>query len=150
MPDPPASGTSLDFGDRFERLGSQLGEREAAHVRDLDAAKACAEKLRVAVSTVFADFARASRAAGAPHLQVELGDIRVDDKHVRAVEFELIRGRHRAIVTAKSRGEVTFVGPFAQGKVEGPCRSFRFDADQEIHDALGDFLEQFLEEAATP
>jgi len=66
------------------------------------------------------------------------------------VEFELRRGRHRAIVTAKSRGEVTLVGPFRAGKVEGPCKSFPLEAQEELHLALGEFLEQFVEEAATP
>jgi hypothetical protein len=50
----------------------------------------------------------------------------------------------------KSRGEVTLVGPFRDGKTEGPCKSFPFDAESELHDALGDFLEAFLEDAATP
>ena len=88
--------------------------------------------------------------AGAPHLRVDLSETRIDDKHVRAVEFELSRGRYRAIVTAKSRGEVTLVGPFRTGKVEGPCASFPFDAGDEVDAALGDFLTRFLEEAATP
>ena len=50
------------------------------------------------------------------------------DGDTGAVEFELVRGRHCAIVTAKSRGEVTLVGPFHKGKNEGPCRSLPFDA----------------------
>ena len=86
----------------------------------------------------------------APHLRIELGEIQVDEKHLRAVEFELRRGRHRAIVTAKSRGDVTLVGPFQAGKVEGPCLSFPFDAGSELHRALGDLLARFVEEAATP
>jgi hypothetical protein len=51
--------------------------------------------------------------------------VRTDDKHLRSVEFELSRGRYRAIVTAKSRGDVTFVGPFRTGKTEGPARASR-------------------------
>ncbi len=42
------------------------------------------------------------------------------------------------------------MGPFRTGKAEGPCLSFPFDAEAELEKALGDFLEQFLEEAATP
>jgi hypothetical protein len=53
-------------------------------------------------------------------------------------------------VTVKSRGEVTLVGPFRSGKEEGPCRSFPMDAELEISAALGDFLERFLDQAATP
>ena len=50
----------------------------------------------------------------------------------------------------KSRGQVTFVGPFRSGKTEGPCRSFPLDAAREIEDGLAVFLEEFLEQAATP
>jgi hypothetical protein len=81
---------------------------------------------------------------------VELSEPRPDDKHLRSVQFDLRRGRHQAIVTVKSRGEVTLVGPFHAGKSEGPCKTFPFDAEVEIEKALGDFLERFLEEAATP
>ena len=56
----------------------------------------------------------------------------------------------RPFVTAKSRGDVTFVGPFRSGKVEGPCKSFPIDARDEVSGALVSFLESFLEEAATP
>jgi hypothetical protein len=150
MADPPASDPASDFGDRFERLGRALGEREVAHGADLARARECAEKLRAVVSGALADFDRAARAAGADHLAFGLSPVRLDDKHVRAMEFEIDRGRHRAIVVAKSRGEVTLVGPFRQGKTEGPCRSFPFDAQAEIRAALGDFLERFFEEAATP
>ena len=73
-----------------------------------------------------------------------------EDAAVRAVEFDLARGRHRAIVTVKARGEVTLVGPFHAGKTEGPCKSFPLAAEDEIRKALGDFLERFLTEAATP
>ena len=95
-------------------------------------------------------FHAACAAAGAPHLRVEIGEVRADDKHLRAVEFDLTRGRHRAIVTAKSRGDVTLVGPFRTGKTEGPCLSFPIDAEAELRAALVSFLERFLEEAATP
>ncbi len=53
-------------------------------------------------------------------------------------------------MTIKSRGDVTLVGPFRSGKVEGPCKSFPFDAERELGEALPAFLESFLEEAATP
>src|SRR5256885_10926041 len=48
--------------------------------------------------------------------------------------------------TAKSRGDVTFVGPFRSGKTEGPCKSFPIDAREEVSGALVSFLESFLEE----
>ena len=45
---------------------------------------------------------------------------------------------------------MTLVGPFHAGKQEGPCKSFPFDAEAELEAALGDFLESFVAEAATP
>lgn len=146
----PTPDSNPDFGDRFERLGRTLGQRESEHAGDLEQARACVESLRAAVATALDDFHRAAHAAGAKQLKIELGEIRTDEKHLRAVEFDLVRGRHRAIVTAKSRGDVTLVGPFHKGKAEGPCRSFPFDAGSELNAALGDFLEKFLEDAATP
>ena len=85
-----------------------------------------------------------------PHLQVEVTPPRVDDKHLHAIEFDLERGRHRGVITVKTKREVTLVGPFRAGKPEGPCRSFPFDADADLEDALGDFLRRFLEEASAP
>jgi len=142
--------TPAALGARLAALGRVLGEREAAHRRELEAARACAESVHGAVAEALARFHEAAAGAGAPHLKVELSDIRLDDKHLRAVEFDLVRGRHKAIVVAKSRGELTLVGPFHVGKAEGPCRSFPFDARPEIEQALAGFLERFLEEAATP
>ena len=142
------AGSSLS--ERLVALGRTLGEREAAHADSLAEARACAEKLRAQVQTALEGFHTAVSDAGAPHLEIALGEIRLDDKHLRAVEFEVARGRHRAIVVAKSRGEVTLVGPFRVGKVEGPCLSFPFEAHDDIQGALVTFLERFLEEAASP
>jgi hypothetical protein len=135
---------------RLSEAGRRLGEREAAHLAALEEARSRAEKLRAEVAEGIAAFHAAARRAGAPHLSLELGEVRGDDKHLRAVEFELRRGRHRAIVTVKSRGDVTLVGPFKAGKQEGPCQSFPWDSQAEIQAALGDFIERFAEEAATP
>jgi hypothetical protein len=140
----------MEFGDRFQRLGREIGEREHAHAEDLAFARRCIEELRSAVAALIDEFHLAARASGAGHLEIEVSEIRTDDKHLRAVEFEIVRGRHCAIFTAKSRGEVTLVGPFRKGKNEGPCRSFPFDAGSELRDAVGGFLEEFLEAAATP
>lgn len=147
MPEKALPDLCFDFGDRFERLGHSLRDREMEHADDLERAYACAERLHAAVAKALADF---NAAAGLPQLEVELGDVRADEKHVRAVEFDLMRGRHRAIVTVKSRGDVTLVGPFKQGKTEGPCRSFPFDAGPELQVELADFLERFLEAASLP
>jgi len=138
------------LADRLAAAGRRLGEREASHAEDLARAREQASALRAAVAQALEAFHGAAEEAGAPQLRIGLGELRLDDKHVRAVEFDLTRGRHMAIVTVKSRGEVTLVGPFRSGKVEGPCKSFPFEAEAELETALADFLESFLEEAAAP
>ncbi len=138
------------LAERLEKAGRAIGEREAAHRGAIDAAWSKAESLRGGVEDALSRFHAAASDSGAPHLRIELGPVRSDEKHLRAVEFSLERGRHRAIVTVKSRGDVTLVGPFHRGKTEGPCRTFPMDADDEIQAALGDFLERFVEEAASP
>jgi len=150
MPSSESRPSTPDLRDRFERLGRTLGAREAEHATGLSEARAIADALHARVTTALEAFHRAVGAAGAPHLRVELGEVRSDDKHLRAVEFDISRGRYRAIVTARSRGDVTLVGPFHRGKTEGPCRSFPFAARDELEAALGDFLEQLCQEAATP
>jgi hypothetical protein len=138
------------LAQRLARLGDELGSRESEHALGLKHARASLEQVRAAVERALSQFHRAASQAGAPHLRAEVSEIRTDDKHLRAIEFEVTRGRHVAIVTAKSRGEITFVGPFRRGKTEGPCLTFPLDAADEIGQALGDFLERFLRDAATP
>jgi hypothetical protein len=135
---------------RLQEIGRKIGAREAAHRDALDAAREVADRLRARVAEAIEGFHAAARDAGAPHLRIDVGEPCLDHKHARAVQFELRRGRYQALVTVKSRGDVTMVGPFRQGKVEGPCRKFPFGADAEIDAALGDFLERFLEEASAP
>ena len=146
----PSPDASPDLGSRLARLGRTLGEREAAHREALERARRCAKSLHADVAVALDRFHASVAEAGASHLRVELGDVHLDDKHLRAVEFDLTRGRHKAIIVAKAQGELTLVGPFKVGKVEGPCLSFPFGAEDEIRAALGSFLERFLEEAATP
>ncbi|MGI9589996.1 MAG: hypothetical protein ACR2P8_01405 [Myxococcota bacterium] len=147
---PEASDASPDWTARLEALGRELGQREAEHRDALERARGFAEKLRGQVADALERFHSASAAAGAPHLRVELSPIRIDDKHLRAIEFNLVRGRHKAVVVAKARGDVTLVGPFHIGKNEGPCKSFPMESESELQQALGDFLARFVEEAAAP
>jgi hypothetical protein len=141
---------SQSLRDRMRALGQELAAREAEHRAALDEARQRAARLRDEVAEALAGWREALDAMGAPQLAVVLGELRPDDKHVRAVEFDVTRGRHRALVTVKARGDVTLVGPFHAGKTEGPCKSFPFAAEDEMRNALGDFLERFLGEAATP
>jgi hypothetical protein len=145
---PPPS--DADLRGRLAAAGRAIGAREAAHRASLEEARSRCEALRRAVAEAVDAFHAAAGQAGAPHLQVAVGPVRLDEKHVRAMEFDVRRGRHAGVVIVKSRGEVTLVGPFRTGKTEGPCRTFPWDADDEIAKALGDFLEKFLEEASAP
>ena len=144
------SALDLDLEGRLASLGSTLGQREAAHTAGLERARDVAASLRGRVERALKAFHDAAAAAGSPHLRVALSELRTDDKHLRAVEFDLSRGRYKAIITAKSRGEVTLVGPFRTGKNEGPCLTFPFESEVELEAELASFLERFLEEAATP
>lgn len=139
-----------ELRERLEEIGRRVGTEEAAHRAALQEAQRRADALRALVADALEGFAAAAATSGAPHLRIELGPTRLDDKHIRAVEFEIRRGRHIAIVTVKSRGEVTLVGPFHAGKTEGPCKTFPFAAEGDLLRGLGDFLERFLSEAVTP
>jgi len=135
--------------DRMEALARAIARREAAHADDLFQARQKAEELHAQVESAVGRFNQVV-SESAPHMSIELMPPRVDDKHLHSIEFDLRRGRHRAIVTIKSKGDVTLVGPFRAGKNEGPCRSFLFGEEAELDDALGDFLERFIEDAAAP
>jgi hypothetical protein len=123
--------------------------REDRHRDALADARAKADAVHAQVANAVDHF-NAIVGESVPHLKVEVTPPRIDDKHLHAIEFDLERGRHRGVITVKTKREVTLVGPFRAGKPEGPCRSFPFDADEDLEDALGDFLTRFLEEASAP
>ncbi len=139
----------MSLNDRMEALARGVAEREATHAADLARARVRADVLHTQVESAIGRFNEVV-GVDVPHLRVEVSPPRIDDKHLHAIEFDLARGRHRAIVSVKSKGEVTLVGPFRAGKNEGPCRSFPFSEEDELDDALGDFLERFLEDAVAP
>jgi hypothetical protein len=149
MPPHPPPG-AVELAVRLEELGLGFGARESSHQQGLRDARACLESLHGSVAKALERFHAAVARAGAPQLRVDLSEIRIDDKHLRAVQFDLTRGRHRAIVTARSRGDITLVGPFHAGKTEGPCVTFPLEGSEDFHAAFVGFLERFLEAAATP
>lgn len=142
--------SDAELVERLAAAGRRLGAREAEHAEALARARGFAQGLRERVAAALRAFGAATAAQGAGHLAIEVGPLQTDEKHLRAVEFDLRRGRHRAIVTVKSRGDVTLVGPFRMGKTEGPCKSFPQQQSPELEAALADFLEHFVEEAAAP
>jgi hypothetical protein len=151
---PPASSpqrsSDRPLRARLAALGEAFATREAEHRASLEEAWREAERLHALAADALDGLHAALDAHGSTHFRVVLGPVRLDDKHVRAVQFELLRGRTVALVTVKSRGDVTFVGPFRSGKTEGPCESVPWDRPSAVDTALGEFLERFLEQAATP
>jgi len=140
----------LGLDERLSEIGRRIGAREAAEREALDAARRRSERLHGLVASAIGEFHARCREAGAHHLEVVLTEPRPDEKHIRSVQFDLSRGRHKIIVISKTRGEVTLVGPFHVGKQEGPCATHPADADADIEAGLGDLLEAFLEEAFKP
>jgi hypothetical protein len=142
----------LDLEARLAERGRALAQREAKHAHALDEARSLAVELHAAAAAALDAYHR--EVIDAPQLSVVLGPVRHDEKHLHAFEFDVRRGRHRAIVVVKSRGEATLVGPFHVGKDEGPCRRVPFAPGEGVGDALrealGDLLESFLEEATAP
>lgn len=135
--------------ERLAELARQLVERERNHSTDLNRAFEYANKMHTRLASALEEF-HALTLPEAPQLSIELGEPGVDEKHLHAVQFDLSRGRHRAIFTIKSRGEITMVGPFRVGKTEGPCRSFPVTAEAEIELALEELVLSFIQEAVRP
>ncbi len=156
----PTSNDSNDskLASAFAQVGRTLGEREAPHREGLEAARATANALHARVSAALEHYHAAIQTAGSPHLRVEIGDPRLDHKHVRSYEFVLKRGRHRGLFILKSKGQLTLVGPFREGKTEGPCQRIQLPysgssaaaSNDEVDAAIIEFVSKFLEEAATP
>jgi len=139
----------VNLDERLSALGEELAQREAAHAESLAVARKRATELHARVEGALRAY-HAKALPDAPWLEVSLGAAKTDDKHLHSVEFDVRRGRHRALVTVKSRGDVTLVGPFQVGKAEGPCKTFEINDDASIDAALGDVLAEFIEQAATP
>lgn len=139
----------MSLNDRIEVLARGLAQRERKHAEAIEKANHKAAQLHREISGAIDRF-NAVVGESIPYLAIAVSSPRVDDKHLHSVEFDLERGRHRAVVTVKAKGEVTLVGPFRAGKTEGPCRSFAFAAEEDLDDAMGDFLERFIEEASAP
>lgn len=139
----------MSLNERMKVIADGVAERERRHADDMTRAAEMLHGLRADVSAAIDTF-NAGVAKDVPHLTIAVSPVRLDEKHLHAHEFELARGRHRALVIAKSKAEITLVGPFQTGKNEGPCRTFPFAAESELEHALEDFLERFLDEATAP
>ena len=140
----------VDLTQRLAQRGRELAQRESQHTEELELARRHSQELHALVERAIDAFHASCREAGASHLEVVLSSPRLDDKHFHSVQFDVQRGRYRGIVTVKSRGEVTLVGPFHAGKQEGPCKSFPLDQRSEIEAGLDEFFVEFLDEAFKP
>ena len=140
----------MSLSDELAQVGTRLAARESEIASRLGETRARANQIHGKVSVGLEGFHRAARDAGAPHLEVVLSDPRTDDKHLHSVQFDVTRGRHQVIVTVKSKGAITLVGPFKQGKDEGPCKRIDLDDDAGIDAGLAAVLAEFLENAFTP
>ena len=149
-PQAPQPAASDPLRARFLALGRALGAREAEHAEALGEAWHEARRLHGLVTDALDALHAALLEQGNAHLRVLLSDPELDAKHVRAVQFELRRGRTIGLVSVKSRGDVTLVGPFRSGKTEGPCESLAWTDAPALESALEAFLERFLEQAMTP
>ena len=151
-PAPPAQHSASEgvLHERLVALAEALAEREAEHAAALEQAFALARRLRGRVAGAIDALHGVLAARGLTHLRIAIGEPRLDEKHIRAVQFELSRGRTIALVSVKSRGEVTLVGPFKAGKTEGPCEAVPWEHAGTIDAALAEFLERFVEQATTP
>jgi len=144
-----SGGEVLKLDERLAELGTLYAAREETERDALARAWECGRDFHGRVTRALESFHRAA-GEGAPQLRIAQSELRVDDKHLHSVQFDLARGRSRAIVTVKSRGDVTLVGPFRDGKTEGPCRTFPVEAGAPLDEALVEFLEKFIEEAFRP
>lgn len=149
-PPVPQPASDSELHERLRALAEALAERETEHAAALEQAFAVAHRLHGRIAEAIDAFHGVLAVRGLGHLRVRLGEPRLDDKHIRAVQFELSRGRAVALVSVRSRGEVTLVGPFQAGKTEGPCETVPWAHTSTLAGALGDFLERFFEQAMTP
>jgi len=138
----------MGLAEKLAEMGEQLFEREVANAPAMAATRQRAEVIQGKVRTALAGYAKATRPMA--QLAVQVSDPRVDDKHLHAVQFDITRGRHQVIVTAKCKGVVTLVGPFKQGDEEGPCRRIDLEDDAAIEAGLEVVLLAFLEAAFAP
>lgn len=140
-------GIGVKLSEQLAERGRALAARETTVAEPVARARSCSQDLHALVAEALEAFHAACNAGGAGHLRVELSAPRIDDKHVHSVQFDLRRGAHRAIVTVKSKGEVTLVGPFRVGKVEGPCNRFSIDDRPDIEAGLATLLGEFVDQA---
>ncbi|MCP4035396.1 MAG: hypothetical protein GY733_00540 [bacterium] len=138
----------MSLAAKMEQIGARLAEREAGVADQMERVWKRAREIRMRVDAGLEGFRRG--AGDLAQLAVTLSEPRLDEKRLHAVQFDVARGRHRVIVTVKSKGVVTLVGPFKDGSQEGPCKRIDLDDDAAIDAGLEEVLAAFLEDAFAP
>jgi hypothetical protein len=113
---------------RFEALAEDLARQHGDLPRWLADARGAAEELRSQAQACIESFVSRARALGAEQLvDVTVSPVRPDQKHVDCVQFSVERGRSVLLCVAIGNaegGKMRLVGPFKQGKTEGPCGDY--------------------------
>ncbi len=120
----------MDVG-RFEKLAEELAGQDPELPARLCATRVGAQRLRALAAEAVEAFRRRAGALGADHLtDLSVSELLPDEKHVDCLQFVLTRGRWRLICVAIAEAppRVRVVGPFKQGKEEGPCSDFPLDS----------------------
>jgi hypothetical protein len=113
---------------KFEALAEDLARQQGELPRWLASARGAAEELRAQAQACVEAFVGRARALGAEQLgDVAVSPVGPDRKHVDCVQFSVERGRSVLLCVAigsAQGGKMRLVGPFKQGKAEGPCGDF--------------------------
>jgi hypothetical protein len=136
--------------ERFEALASELARRHAELPAQLARVRPSAQALREQAVAAVSAFTSRARALGAEHLtDVRVSPVIPDQKHVNGLQFSVERGRHVLLCVALANpdgGKARLVGPFRNGKAEGPCAEHPLGSP-ELEDALEQRILDLLREA---
>jgi hypothetical protein len=134
---------------KFEALAEDLARQHGDVPRWVAQARDAAEELRGRAHACIEAFRRRAAELGAGHLtDVTVSSVGADRKHVDCVQFSVERGRSVLLCVAIGNaegGKMRLVGPFKQGKVEGPCGDFPLrgpELEQGLEQRLIDLLRQ--------
>jgi hypothetical protein len=134
--------------ERFARLAQELASRDRGLPSRLGEIREPAHRLRGLAANAVRAFRQAAREQGAWHLvDLHVGPVEPDEKHVDCLQVRIQRGRWEALVVVKAKGKATLVGPFRRGGAEGPCSDFALD-DPAVGRSVEDLVEGLIVKAS--